>query len=682
MNRKAEIPVRLVSGLLALLAMLSGCPSATPYPIDPVIGTETGNPPVIDDPIIALSTEAADSVRIVGEEAAISPGGVAIEVDNLSDVAPAVVDVVDESGAFDLIVPGKLDDLYSLVVRSPMNSDIGSAVYLSRPGVVSETTEFSANQPFEPGCPDTLRVPVAGETSDRVDLLFVIDNSRSMLEEQESLARELPELVRVLATGDVDADGTNDFRPVESLHLGVVSTDMGVTGGSIGGSCSGIGGDGQLLSQGDPTDAACAGQNFPRYLSFAPGDNAAMIGDAFSCISRLGTDGCGLEQQLDAALKAVVPSQVQANTPDGMFCDLALGPCPGTCGVPGEPCSFTAASPRGHGDTVNAGFLQEDSLITVVLVTDEDDCSIPDSSAGLFQLQGGPFENIPINLRCYEEPGSLYDTQRYVQGLRGLRPGKPEKVIFSAITGVPQELIASGATVQEMLDSEALRYRPDCSSVSLEPGCNDEPTCKDLCFANDQTEPMTSCQGFNEDGSSRGKAYPPRRILETVQAFGKNGVAQSICQEDFGPAVDAVIAKIAAPELLSCIPLGVIRDGEGRVQCEVSETVPLAIGCDRLGRTSAASQPGNEALERCAVTQLSVDTESDSDNPAARLIADTVSGRKTGWYYDDFSAEVQQECESSTDVQRIAFTEDILLAEGATLEVTCTPAPDACAVLP
>ena len=69
---------------------------------------------------------------------------------------------------------------------------------------------------------------------DQVDVLFVIDNSGSMSEEQVKLSKELPRLVRVLASGDLDgvpnADGQPDFQPVASLHLGVVSSDLGVNG--------------------------------------------------------------------------------------------------------------------------------------------------------------------------------------------------------------------------------------------------------------------------------------------------------------------------------------------------------------------------------------------------------------------------------------------------------------------
>src|SRR5262245_43256608 len=44
---------------------------------------------------------------------------------------------------------------------------------------------------------------------DKIDLLFMVDNSGSMKEEQDALRAELPKLITVLTTGDRDSDGNN-----------------------------------------------------------------------------------------------------------------------------------------------------------------------------------------------------------------------------------------------------------------------------------------------------------------------------------------------------------------------------------------------------------------------------------------------------------------------------------------
>ena len=75
----------------------------------------------------------------------------------------------------------------------------------------------------------SLEVPQSGV--DKVDLLFMIDNSGSMAEEQGKLAAVLPNLVTVLTTGQLDPlnpKSEPDFPAVKSLHIGVVSSDMGV----------------------------------------------------------------------------------------------------------------------------------------------------------------------------------------------------------------------------------------------------------------------------------------------------------------------------------------------------------------------------------------------------------------------------------------------------------------------
>ena len=77
-------------------------------------------------------------------------------------------------------------------------------------------------------------------------MLFVVDNSNSMSEEQGALRTQFAHLIEVLATGDPDGDGMNDFPPVKDLHLGVVSSDMGLLGIDGVDNCSGFGDDGIL----------------------------------------------------------------------------------------------------------------------------------------------------------------------------------------------------------------------------------------------------------------------------------------------------------------------------------------------------------------------------------------------------------------------------------------------------
>src|SRR4051812_28839554 len=82
--------------------------------------------------------------------------------------------------------------------------------------------------PLEPCTVQGVSKEVSQSGVDKVDLLFMIDDSGSMKEEQKNIAVQLPHLVTILATGDLDGDGKQDFQPVSSLQLGVVTSDMGI----------------------------------------------------------------------------------------------------------------------------------------------------------------------------------------------------------------------------------------------------------------------------------------------------------------------------------------------------------------------------------------------------------------------------------------------------------------------
>src|SRR5690349_6186517 len=80
-------------------------------------------------------------------------------------------------------------------------------------------------------------VTIGGGGVSAVDVLFVIDDSGSMDQEQENLSVQIPALVRDLASPpDRDADGQPDWAPVESLRIAIANTDTGTGSISITGS--------------------------------------------------------------------------------------------------------------------------------------------------------------------------------------------------------------------------------------------------------------------------------------------------------------------------------------------------------------------------------------------------------------------------------------------------------------
>lgn len=183
----------------------------------------------------------------------------------------------------------------------------------------------------------------------KIDLLFVVDNSSSMKQEQVTLVASFPTFVSEIQQELADA---------ESLHIGVVSTDdyehndpaCADTLGALVTQTTGAEG---------ASDAVCgpfkSGQRFMTEADDLP--------TSFTCAAQVGIDGSGDEMPIDAALAALGP-------------DLGA---PGAC---------------------NEQFVREDALLVLVIITDEEE----EGSAGdppqwfnaLTALKGGVESNIVV----------------------------------------------------------------------------------------------------------------------------------------------------------------------------------------------------------------------------------------------------------------------------------------------
>ncbi len=376
----------------------------------------------------------------------------------------------------------------------------GSGAYTALPTVTAdfharaEITHFS--QGFvgtTSGCTDG---NCCRRAAGQLDMLFVVDNSGSMSEEQASLAEQLPRLVRAVVTGDANEDGVQDFPAVADLHVGVVTVDMGVGGYAIP-TCTAspmFGDDGVLRTVGSTSLMGCA-PSYPSFLAYAPGDGSTpdQLAADFGCLAAAGTSGCGFEQQLEAGLKAVTPST--------------------------SATTFTAGT-RGHGDTENAGFLRPDAALAVVTITDEEDCSITPGSEAIFDLTSSTYTG-DLNLRCYLYKEAQQPIARYVDGLLALK-SDPSLVVFAPIVGIPVDL--AGASYDAMLADprmvETIDTAPGTTGARLVASCN---------------------------VPGRGVAFPPRRIVGTASdlaARGAHTVVQSICQESFEAPITAVLGAI------------------------------------------------------------------------------------------------------------------------------------------
>lgn len=349
-----------------------------------------------------------------------------------------------------------------------------------------------------------------------VDLLFVVDSSQSMKEEQESLAQEFPRMMRKLTTGDHDEDGTPEYEPIHDLHLGVVSTSLGANVSYPG--CEGNGDSGKLLHS--PSVAGCEGP-YPAFLTYVDGeDDPEQVAQDFACLAQLGVDGCGFEQPLESALQALWPS----SDPTLRF------------------LSVDTDGSLGRGDRDNAGFLRNDpggqpATLAIVVVTDEDDCSAFETDLWIQNAPpDSPYAMQSINLRCYYNPDSLYDLERYAVGYRALHGWTGARVLFAAIVGVPVNLVDQSALAAVDWNDDAQR-EAHYDKILNDPRMQEVPVDDSEAMAGPDTlEP--SCM------TEHGTAYPPRRIVSLARKFGPNSLVQSICGDNLGPPIEIIVRRV------------------------------------------------------------------------------------------------------------------------------------------
>jgi len=354
----------------------------------------------------------------------------------------------------------------------------------------------------------------------KVDLVFLVDNSNSMASEQRKLRAEFPEIIYALTTGDTNHDGDlndpDDGPPIESLRIAVITSDMGVLGAGNGtlsllqncgaGPANHQAGGGFAQSQfedshyGDdgkfqlgghsivadpptvPVGVDCdvdgnsgddavppGGVTLANYLTFSSTGSTTTFEYVrrVSCLANVGVSGCVFEMQLEAMLKAITLSAV---TPEG-------GPFHA---APGEE----ATRGVGHGDDAYnhpaPGWFREDSVLALVMVTDEDDCSATTPEMFNFASTVPPFDEDSANqatavarsqTRCSRfEAAGLWPVTRFVNGFLARRALNPNAFVFAAITGVPPDLtdevlgtptvpIVEGAdNLQSILDDGRMAY--------------------------------------------------------------------------------------------------------------------------------------------------------------------------------------------------------------------------------
>lgn len=194
-----------------------------------------------------------------------------------------------------------------------------------------------------------------------VDFLFVIDNSGSMGDNQQNLVNSFPGFISTIQDAVVEAQdfhvmvaktdngwGTSDLCEQECLILGSCVSNPNYdcqNPPQPPTSCDAVMGAGVTYPTGsDSSNMLCNLASGSRYITPATQD----LGQAFTCIASVGTDGSADERQVESMIAALSP---QLNNAGGC----------------------------------NEGFLRDEAILVVTMITDEDDVNSPGTPPGWVQ---------------------------------------------------------------------------------------------------------------------------------------------------------------------------------------------------------------------------------------------------------------------------------------------------------
>lgn len=249
------------------------------------------------------------------------------------------------------------------------------------------------DRPVTPATPRTSNVyidQIRQTAVDKIDLLFMIDNSISMADKQAILSDAVPVLVqRLVSPSCINANGetvqrgdgdncpagySEEFNAIRNIHIGVVTSSLGSHGGD---QCTTPEKDdfAQLLGSRRAELANLQWDN----SGFLVWDNRdaepgvephnppgirerGQLNDAFTAhVVAANQNGCGYEASLEAWYRFLIdPQPVLDMTHVGDYSVRGM-------------VNNTVLQQRER-------FLRSDSLIAIVMLTDENDCSIVDET--------------------------------------------------------------------------------------------------------------------------------------------------------------------------------------------------------------------------------------------------------------------------------------------------------------
>jgi hypothetical protein len=284
-------------------------------------------------------------------------------------------------------------------------------------------------EPVEPRTTSTIVDRLTQSSVDKIDILLMIDNSGSMADKQDVLKVAVPKLIEALVNPKcVDEKGKpspaqpkgplegcpvqgtkREFDPIVNMHVGVMTSSLGGHGADscLGNMIPSENDNGKLTSRGStdgsiPNVATWDQKGFlvwdpdtkkPTHKPQGDIDLIKFTDNLGKLVFGTGEVGCGFESQLEAWYRfAVVPDpyktiQVVNNNAELKDVDKDLL-------------------------KQRADFLRPDSLFAIIMLTDENDCSVRDGSQYFFALQrytpGGTTQyHLPkARAACQTDPNS------------------------------------------------------------------------------------------------------------------------------------------------------------------------------------------------------------------------------------------------------------------------------------
>jgi len=422
----------------------------------------------------------------------------------------------------------------------------------------------------------------------KLDILFMIDDSSSMKPLQTKMTAQLPMFMDQLV--DMSTGQLPD------MHVAVISSSYG------GGAWSNVNqcfsgshpGDDQGKFQQGPGGAGkgtCTGLNAgERYLKTGNGstESANFQGDIrplFQCMALLGDGGCGFESQFESTWAALEKARKSASD-----------------------------------DPDNGGFLRDDAVLAVVMLTNEDDCSVANDTLILDPAPPRNSAKDPVGLgefqsyRCNEfghvcggaapPHGYNFDTMSFdLPDGKLSAPGSPGtggQVLHDCVSAEdtgpktdPMETatddhnnVYHDGTMGHLWPTVAdftsyiKSLKPDSNNILVAaitgPVESMGATYRVVPVLDTNTGEMApqvdhSCVQPSPDGDQPEYGDPAVRIAQWVKSFGANGVIYPICADSFAPAMKGIADKIHEKLGASCLAGNIATKQDGKHDCIVTQ---------------------------------------------------------------------------------------------------------------